>query len=353
MVGYWDRNLRNRFANHAYKDWFGADPAALRGTHLRDLMPADVYNQAVPHIERVFRGETQVFDRIIPYPDGSRYRYATTHYIPDIQGEEVRGFYVLAYDVSEAKGVESALRAANQELEAFSYAVAHDLRAPLRAMGGFSQALIQDFSADLQPEAHRYLQQIIAASRKMADLIDGLLSLSRSTQAQLRFESVDLSEIANSVRLQLCEANPERIVDWEIEPNLVGYGDSRMLDTVVRNLLDNAWKYTGKTPSAKIRFYAQVQEGIRWYKVDDNGAGFNPSHADQLFRPFQRLHRQDEFAGLGIGLATVFRIVQRHGGEIMGTSSIGNGATFAFTLGANNAAGKASLGSRERHPEPH
>lgn len=334
MVGYWDRNQRNRFANHAYYDWFGVTPDEIRGNTLEQLLGPDLYRLNKKYIEGALQGETQVFERIIPFPDGSRYRHSITHYIPDLHGSDVRGFYVLAYDVTQVKIAESALRMANHELEAFSYAVAHDLRAPLRAMGGFSQALIEDFGKELNPDAITYLHQIIAASRKMAALIDGLLALSRSTQSQLHYRNVNLTEIAQSIRHQLVETDPDRVVEWQIEPNLTAFGDPSMLETVVRNLIENAWKYSSKAPQATIRFYDERVNSIKRFVVEDNGAGFDPAYAERLFQPFQRLHREDEFVGIGIGLATVHRIVHRHGGQITASARPGQGARFSFTLGA-------------------
>jgi PAS domain S-box-containing protein len=224
------------------------------------------------------------------------------------------------------------LLAANRELDCFVYAVSHDLRAPLRAMNGFSKALIEDFGDQLQGEAHAYLDQIILASCHMGELIDGLLALSRSTRGVLRREKVDLGELALLVRRELEQTEPGRQVEWEIGDGLQIVGDARMLELVLRNLLGNAWKYTSAKDWAHIGFYAEEREGGRWYYVVDNGAGFDMKHAEQLFKPFQRLHRQDEFPGIGIGLATVQRIINRHGGEIHAEAEPGIGAIFRFTL---------------------
>ena len=224
------------------------------------------------------------------------------------------------------------LEAANQELESFAYAVSHDLRAPLRALSGFSQALVEDYGPDLKGEARSHLDQITQASRKMGDLIDGLLILSRCTRGDLSRDPVDLSALAERLRAELAQAEPERRVVWQIEPGLVGRGDARMLEVVLRNLLANAWKYTAKTAAATIRFYGEPAGKAPFFCVADNGAGFAMAHAAKLFQPFQRLHRQDEFPGIGIGLATVQRIVHRHGGEIRAEGAVGQGATFRFSL---------------------
>jgi PAS domain S-box-containing protein len=225
------------------------------------------------------------------------------------------------------------LQAANQELESFAYAIAHDLRAPLRAMAGFSQALVEDYAADLDPEARIYLDQISLGSRRMGELVDGLLTLSRSTRGELQRDEVDLSALSERLLTELARTEPERRVAWEIEPGLSARGDVRMLEAVMGNLLGNAWKYTAATPEAHIRVHAERMNDIAFFCVSDNGAGFDMAHAGKLFQPFQRLHRQEEFVGIGIGLATVQRIVHRHGGEIQAEAAPGQGARFCFSLG--------------------
>ena len=224
------------------------------------------------------------------------------------------------------------LQAANQELESFAYAIAHDLRAPLRAMSGFSQALMEDHRESLNTEARVYLDQIVTGSMRMGDLVDGLLTLSRSTRGELRRDAVDLSALAERILAELAETESDRRVACEVEPGLVGMGDGRMLEAVMHNLLGNAWKYTANTAEAKVRFYADCHAQGSTFCVSDNGAGFDMAHAGKLFQPFQRLHRQEEFAGIGIGLATVQRIVHRHGGRIQAHGAPGQGATFCFSL---------------------
>jgi hypothetical protein len=228
----------------------------------------------------------------------------------------------------------AALTAANRELDSFAYAVSHDLRAPLRAMSGFSQALLEDYGDRLDDEAKRYLGQIGIASRKMGDLIDGILALSRSTRGDFARDEVDVSALAAGILAELARLESERAMNIEIEPGLVVHGAARMIELVMENLLGNAWKYTGKTPAPLIRVFAGELDGLRGICVADNGAGFDMAHASQLFQPFRRLHRQDEFPGLGIGLATVQRIVQRHGGEVRARAAPGEGAMFCFTLGS-------------------
>jgi signal transduction histidine kinase len=224
------------------------------------------------------------------------------------------------------------LEGANSELEAFAYSVSHDLRAPLRAMGGFSEALIEDYGDKLEAEARDYLDEIVIGSRHMGQLIDGLLTLSRSTRGELRHDRVDLSALAERIGNELKKSELQRRVEWQIEPGLSTGGDGRMIEVIMRNLLDNAWKYTTGKTSSLIRVYDEYEEGTRFFCVADNGAGFDMAHAEKLFQPFQRLHRQDEFPGIGIGLATARRIVHRHGGTIQATGAPRQGATFRFSL---------------------
>jgi PAS domain S-box-containing protein len=224
------------------------------------------------------------------------------------------------------------LQAANRELESFGYTVAHDLRAPLRAMEGFSQALIEDYGERVDGEARVYLNQIIRGSEHLGELIDGLLQLSRSVRGELRRDRVDLSAMAEHILAELRRSEPMRTVSCRVERGLAARGDARMLEIVMRNLLGNAWKYTAHAQEAGIRVYARDEQGERMFHVADNGIGFNMAHSEKLFQPFQRLHRQDEFPGIGIGLATVQRIVSRHGGQIRAVSSPGQGADFSFSL---------------------
>ncbi|MBI3095883.1 MAG: response regulator [Rhodocyclales bacterium] len=229
------------------------------------------------------------------------------------------------------------LSAANQELDSFAYAVSHDLRAPLRAMSGFSRAVSEDYGAQLDGEAKVYLEQIDIASRKMGELIDGILALSRSTRGGLQRDEIDISALATCLLDELQRAEPGRRVSCTVQAGLRAVGDARMIEAVLRNLLSNAWKYSGKTAAAEIRVFSGEADGRRGFCVADNGAGFDMAHVGQLFQPFRRLHRQEEFPGTGIGLATVQRIIHRHGGEIRGEGRRGAGAVFCFTLpaGAN------------------
>jgi PAS domain S-box-containing protein len=237
------------------------------------------------------------------------------------------------------------LSAANRELESFAYAVSHDLRAPLRAMSGFSQALAEDYGGKLSGDAANWLDQIGIASRRMGDLIDGLLTLSRSTRGTLQRDAVDVSALTRRLIEELNRAYPEQKVASAVEDGLEVCGDPRMIEVALRNLLGNAWKYTGKASAPAVRVYSESRDGRHWFCVADNGAGFDMAYAGKLFQPFQRLHRQDEFPGIGIGLATVQRIVHRHGGVIDAHGEPGKGALFCFWL--PEAAGVVSANSSE------
>jgi signal transduction histidine kinase len=229
---------------------------------------------------------------------------------------------------------QARLQQSNQELEAFSYSVAHDLRAPLRAVNGFSAALLEDYGAELDEDAKSDLRRIIAASERMAELIDALLALARLTRTELRKEKVDLTMMANAVVGQLRATDPERNVDFAIEEGLVTECDSRLVRAALENLLGNAWKFTRKEASAKIELSSERADGATVYVVHDNGAGFDMNLVEKLFAPFRRLHKETDFEGTGVGLATVQRIVRRHGGRIWAESAPGKGATFRFTLAA-------------------
>jgi signal transduction histidine kinase/DNA-binding response OmpR family regulator len=226
------------------------------------------------------------------------------------------------------------LAAANKELEAFSYSVSHDLRAPLRAIDGFGEALQEECGSRLDPQGQRYLESIRRAAGRMRQLIDDLLDLARVARAEIRHDEVDLSALASAVAAQLQAAQPERQVDFVIAPGLHAYGDPRLLRLVFENLLGNAWKYTRKHPAARIEFGVVERAGSPVYLVRDDGAGFDMKYADKLFGAFQRLHTSTEFEGTGVGLATVQRIIHRHGGRIWAEAVIEKGATFWFTLGA-------------------
>ena len=225
---------------------------------------------------------------------------------------------------------------ANQELEAFSYSVSHDLRAPLRAIDGFSQAFMQDYGGTLNDQGRGYLERVRSGTLRMAHLIEDLLGLSRITRAPLRRQSVNVTAMGRKILGELSERDPQRRVQAIVAEDLVATADARLLAVVLENLLGNAWKFTAKQPVARVEVGRDERDGGGGggaFFVRDNGAGFDLKDAAKLFTPFQRLHAETEFAGTGIGLATVQRIVARHGGRIWAEASSGHGAAFFFTLG--------------------
>jgi signal transduction histidine kinase len=230
----------------------------------------------------------------------------------------------------------AALADANRELEAFSYSVSHDLRAPLRSVGGLSAMLVEDHADELRPEAHDLLMRIRAAGERMGALIDDLLGLARVSRADMRREPVDLGAMAERVVASLHESDPGRSVEVRIAPGLDAEADPRLMRVVLDNLIGNAWKFTRDQPHPVVEVGAEGSDGDRRFFVRDNGAGFDMAYAGKLFGPFQRLHHADEFEGTGIGLATVQRIVRRHGGDIWAEGEVGAGATVSFTLPAEN-----------------
>jgi signal transduction histidine kinase len=226
----------------------------------------------------------------------------------------------------------SELDAVNRELETFAYSVSHDLRAPLRSMAGFCQALVEDYNDRLDDTGKDFIRRISDASKRMGLLIDDLLTLSRVTRKEVNKADVDLSEMAQTIAEQLRQAEPARDVAFEIQPGITASGDETLLRTVLENLLGNAWKYSSKKPQATIEFGVAANGGGPSYYVRDNGVGFDMAHADKLFKPFQRLHRAAEFEGTGIGLASVANIIRRHGGKIWAEAAPDAGATLRFTL---------------------
>lgn len=224
------------------------------------------------------------------------------------------------------------LQAANQELEAFCYSVSHDLRAPLRSIDGFSLAVLEDYEGVLDATGKQYLVRVRAAAKRMSELIDDLLTLSRVTRVGMRREQVSLSDLAVEVVAELRQADPHRSVEVSIAPNIIAVGDRALLRVALVNLIGNAWKYTARTDHPRIEFGCEEGPKGQVLTVRDNGAGFDPTYAHKLFQPFQRLHRPDEFPGHGVGLATVLRVIRRHGGTVSAEGSVGNGATFRVTI---------------------
>lgn len=228
------------------------------------------------------------------------------------------------------------LERAIKELEAFSYSVSHDLRAPLRTIDGFSQLLLDDYDAAVDEKGRNYLRRMRAAAQRMSALIDDLIELSRVGRTELRRQPIDLSALARSIVAELASAAPQRHVEVVVQDQLRVEADPHLLRIVLDNLLRNAWKFTSKVADAKIQIEATDSAGELVYSIRDNGAGFDMAYVGRLFTPFQRLHAESEFPGTGIGLATVQRIIDRHGGRVWADGVVGQGATFSFTLPAEN-----------------
>lgn len=261
--------------------------------------------------------------------------YLTKPFSRDELRARARGFIQLKRGQDDLRLKNAALAAAYEELESFNYSVSHDLRAPLRTIDGFSQVLLDDAGPSMTEEHRDFLRRVRAAAQNMSRLIDALLELSRVTRAAAARETVDLSAAAEEIVSDLRRTDPKRNVEFRVAPGLSAEGDPRLLKTALRNLLENAWKYTGKHARALVEFGAEQEDGRTVFFVRDDGAGFDQEYAAKLFNPFQRLHSAVDFPGTGIGLATVQRIVRRHGGVIRAEGRVEGGAAFRFTLWEN------------------
>lgn len=320
---------------------FGYAAGEMIGKPISALLPPGRQGEEPAIMERLKKGErVESFETIRRTKDGRDIDVSVTiSPIHDSRGHVI-GASKVSRDISDRKRAEAALvrakevsEAANHELEAFSYSVAHDLRAPLRGIDGFSQALLEDYSSKLDEDGQRYLRRVRESAQHMAQLIESLLSLSRIARGDLRCARIDLSDLARATVDRLNGSQPERRVEFLIGRGLTAVGDGQLLAVALENLLGNAWKFTRNQPKACIEFGTTNQEERTVFFVRDNGAGFDMAFGSKLFGVFQRLHTADEFEGTGIGLATVQRIVRRHDGCIWAEGEVGRGATFYFTLG--------------------
>jgi PAS domain S-box-containing protein len=319
---------------------FGYTAEETIGKPITLLLPPGRHGEEPAIIERLKRGDrVESFESVRRRKDGRDIDVSVTiSPIHDSRGAIV-GASKVARDISDRKRAEQAMasakeaaESANRELESFSYSVAHDLRTPLRGIDGFSQALLEDYSDKLDAEGRSYLAQVRESAQHMAQLIESLLSLAKVTRGEIRRESVELGELVHATAERLKATHPDRDVDFVIGDGPLINGDRRLLEVVVENLLGNAWKFTRKRARARIEFGAKPENGHSVFFVRDNGAGFDMAFASKLFGVFQRLHAADEFEGTGIGLATVQRIIRRHGGRIWAEGTVGGGAAFYFTL---------------------
>jgi len=339
--------------NPAAESLFGHARATAVGASLIDLIVPARFQQRYHHaLERYFRrphgGRDRRLELVARRADGGEVPVEVA--IQRVRQEGPPMYTAFIRDITERKRSEqeihqlnaelelrvlartAELEAANKELEGFSYSVSHDLRAPLRAIEGFSEMLLEDYGEKLDETGKRHLERVRASTHHMSQLIDNLLKLARISRAEFRKQNVDLSVIAREIAEALCGEQPERKVDFEIAPELMVEGDPQLLRVVMDNLLRNAWKFTSKHPTAQVEVGRARRGGRPVYFVKDDGAGFDMGYAKLLFSPFQRLHRQTEFEGTGVGLATVQRVIHRHGGRLWAEAAVERGATFYFTL---------------------
>jgi PAS domain S-box-containing protein len=343
-------------SNPAFGRIFGRSDSTLRGHSLNEFLDEGATQPLVTSQMQAFdeSGGVIRLTRTLRRGDGEvRHVHLTFAPVPNEPGIDVARL-VQVEDVSERVRAEAAVQAlnrtlearvaartrelseANRELESFAYSVSHDLRAPLRGIEGFSRLLGERHAHGLDATGRDYLERVRRGTARMGELIDALLKLARIGRAEPEVAEVDLSALAAEVAAGLADADPGRNIDLRIEPGMRTRGDRTLLQNLLENLLGNAWKFTRGRDDARVEFCREPGgDGEAWFVIRDNGAGFDPDYANKLFKPFQRLHSQDEFPGHGIGLASVKRIVERHGGEIQAEGSPGQGATFRFTLGTS------------------
>ena len=337
----WDPSFHITQFNHAFERLIDRTAEDVIGKHLDILFPEEQREHSMEHIRRAVSGERMEVEEItIRHKDSSvrtvLWNSATLY---DQDNKTPLATIAQGQDITERKVAEDELKqrtidleASNKELEAFSYSVSHDLRAPLRSITGFSNVLLEDYNDELDSEGKSYLKRISDSGELMGQLMDDLLKLSRVTRSELSTEKLDLSEMARKIVRELAEDEPKRKVKVTIAPDMTADGDKNLLGLVLQNLLGNAWKYTSKTAEPRIEMGTIQRNSKMAYFIRDNGVGFDMTYANKLFQPFQRLHKATEFAGTGIGLATVQRIIRRHGGEVWAEAKVGEGATFYFTL---------------------
>ncbi len=319
------------FANPKLAALLGYAPEGVVGSEIAGMIHPDERDFVMARSRRrqAGGGEPETYELRLLKKDGNVVHTLISNAVIEYNGSPAT--MITVADIGDTKA-RKELELANKELEAFSYSVSHDLRAPLRSIDGFSQAFLDDYEDRMDAQGKEYLRRVRAASQRMARLIDDLLKLSRVTRADMSYRQVDLSAMAKAIAGELKETNPERAVEFVVAEGATAPGDASLLRAVLENLLNNAWKYTARHPRARIEFGVVEQDGRPAYFVRDDGAGFDMAYAGKLFTPFQRLHDSAEFEGTGIGLATAQRIVRRHGGRIWAEGEVEKGAVFYFTL---------------------
>jgi PAS domain S-box-containing protein len=330
-----DSSWKFVFASRTFTSKIGKEPKDFVGHNIWQMFPKHIGTEFEKNLMTVMEQK-----EIRRFEIGGKY---TNAYYEMVVFPSQEGILVLGSDITKRKKAEDALKSyareletANKELEAFSYSVSHDLKAPLRAMDGFSEILIGDYKEKLDETGQDYLNRIRKASQTMSQLINDMLKLSRIIRTEIQFETVGISEMIKSIAKELQGSQPERKVKFVIKPEVMVTADERLLEIALKNLLENAWKFTTKRDAGVIEFGMTTQDGETVYFIKDNGVGFDMTYKDKLFQPFQRLHNEKEFPGTGIGLAIVERIIRRHGGRIWAASEVGKGSTFFFTFAGFN-----------------
>ena len=341
--------------NHTYQQMLGYSKEELHKLTYEDLTPEKWHEIEAQILKEqiVPRGYSDLYEKEYIKKDCTVFPVELRTYLIRDRNGMLSGMWAFIRDITERKRAEEAIQnlnkeneqrlveltAVNKELEAFSYSVSHDLRAPLRSIDGFSLALLEDYIGRLDETGKDYFRRIRSATQRMSELIDGLLNLSRVTRVEMKRETVDLSEMTKHLSIELQNRQPDRPVDFVIAEGATAQGDAVMLRVALQNLMGNAWKFTRKHPTARIEFGVMEGDGQEAtnkrqtiFYVRDDGAGFDMAYSDKLFNAFQRLHSNVDFPGVGIGLTTVRRIIHRHGGRIWAEGEVEKGATFYFTL---------------------
>ena len=342
MIAYYDRDLRLRYANRQHAEFYGYS----LGRHMREVIGEDGWQEIQPHLERLGAGEDVRYERTVHRPERAPVEIEVSFVRRRDAAGALAGFYVMVADITARKRAESAIRELNEvleqrvrertaeleaalaELEEFSYTVSHDLRAPARAAAGFARMLLEEEGARLSEEGRRQLERVERSALHMGRLVDGLLALARVSRAPLRRATVDLAALAQALGAEFARRYPRTEFTLGVSPP--ANGDLALVRELLAQLLDNAFKYSSGAAAPRVQVGWDGAERA-WF-VRDNGAGFDMAHAAKLFRPFERLHPEGEFEGIGIGLAIARRIVERHRGRIWAEAAPGAGATFRFTL---------------------